>query len=543
MNDRIVVKLFHTHFLVVFFRAMSEPDHLKSYMEIEKQLLDLTPDNMEELADYLQTELAEKSMAASTARAFHLAISYRPRLISVYLELLCQPKYAAVFEPLRVALLGNLFHYLEAKTAYPSECGSLSLLYHGWGSLYSDQELLTAIRRFHQCPKLSMLSHLWVFAYFAPLIWRNDPDMFEAVVVLYQDSAPALDRHLVAFASFYDRVEEFKANDWADHRALVEQQGTIAAILRADDETQLLEQLAFPTFKTSDRVSASLFEPCWFCRDEPTLLQYATYHDAEKCFHILRLETEGTISDLRNKTLAQFAVASGSIRMVKHVQDLQCSFTDCLHVAAGYFHSDLFFYMHAEISHDLTAESASFGTVAFSAASSGNLYILMYCLDLGVDVNAADSRQVTPLHSACYLGQIEMVQFLLSRPGIDVNCLTVDVLFGLSKFALLLYHSPHVGSAKWPFHDDSAPARTSNDRSQSAQCCCLFWIHQFTALHLACRGGHIHTFRVLLSHPEIDVNLRSVRILLIMTFFICLALSHFHRSAGRTDRDSRNARE
>jgi ankyrin repeat protein len=48
-----------------------------------------------------------------------------------------------------------------------------------------------------------------------------------------------------------------------------------------------------------------------------------------------------------------------------------------------------------------------------------------YCMQLGADVNAADTKGYTPLHGAAYIGNHEMIQYLIDH-GADVKAVAKD---------------------------------------------------------------------------------------------------------------------
>jgi ankyrin repeat protein len=163
---------------------------------------------------------------------------------------------------------------------------------------------------------------------------------------------------------------------------------------------------------------------------------------------------------------------------------------DVMHVAAGYFQSDIFFWVYESQVRDLLIESASFETAALSAAASGNLFLLKFCLDKGVDVNSSTANQKTALHYACYLGQVEMVTFLLAHPQIQVNALTNDRLTPL----MLAAQHGHSTTTSLLLRRPEIDLNVRN-------------VEDCTALHLACLSGHVNAVKALLSHPGIDINL------------------------------------
>jgi ankyrin repeat protein len=219
------------------------------------------------------------------------------------------------------------------------------------------------------------------------------------------------------------------------------------------------------------------------------LIEYAAYHRADECVDFLQPLSDIALTDARNKTLPQFSAAGGSASILQKAFHWHSPTTDVMHIAAGYFRTEIFFWVLEAQVRDLTAESPSYETAALAAASSGNLYLLRFCLEQGIDVNASTSVQKTALHYACYLGQVEMVRFLLSIPKVNVNAVTNDRLtplmlaaqHGHSICVSLLLGRPEI-----------------DVNLQNVEDC--------TALHLACQSGRVHVVRALLTHPGVDVN-------------------------------------
>jgi ankyrin repeat protein len=72
---------------------------------------------------------------------------------------------------------------------------------------------------------------------------------------------------------------------------------------------------------------------------------------------------------------------------------------------------------------------------------SGWLAAIQYCVELGADVNAADSRGYTALHGAAYIGDNDAVKFLVSKGAkVDVKSkagdTVADMANGPTRFGL-----------------------------------------------------------------------------------------------------------
>ena len=53
--------------------------------------------------------------------------------------------------------------------------------------------------------------------------------------------------------------------------------------------------------------------------------------------------------------------------------------------------------------------------------SLNSLRIIRYLADAGADINSKTKLRRTALNKACFLGRADVVAFLLSRPGIDIE--------------------------------------------------------------------------------------------------------------------------
>jgi ankyrin repeat protein len=87
--------------------------------------------------------------------------------------------------------------------------------------------------------------------------------------------------------------------------------------------------------------------------------------------------------------------------------------------------------------------AAGIGWMANHSANSSEQWLaaVKYCVELGADVNAADSRGYTALHGAAYIGDNAMVQYLVDR-GAKIDAVTkagdtvADMANGPTRFGL-----------------------------------------------------------------------------------------------------------
>lgn len=403
------------------------------------------------------------------ARSLFLAITYHPRLINMYVEMFSDDPDPGTLVKLKKSLLDVIFHYMDTKIAFPSESGSISFLYRAFkAQVFPFEAILWHMKKMISTDLIHQ-SVFWLFAYFAPEVEKIDLNLYEDILCFYDNRDPRI-MECPPMKAFYDSLSRFRQNNWSLYYDEIEQKNALPAILRSDDISALRQVAAYPEFDINQRIPTSLFEPCWFLQDRPTLVQYAAYHNSMMCFNFLQtLNANLHLTDDKGKTLAHFAVASGQIEIVRTVQQLDCDFRATVHVAACYFWFNLYQWLEGVVD-DLESDHSIYGTVLSSAASSGNVKAFFSCFEHGFDINSSNGTSTTPLHFACHTGQVDLIKIILSFAEVKVNS---------------------------PNFDGSTP------------------------LLLAAMNGHSKTVQLLLTHPSIDVNLRGtneINPLLIATF-------------------------
>ena len=329
------------------------------------------------------------------SRVFHLAATYHPLSIPCLIQLVKLFQNNESLKNLDHSILHLLFHYLENAHAFPSECGTLSFIYRGLiEDVFTEKEIFDEINCF--CNKASNfhLSLFWIFSYFAPLIEKMNSNLFNSIVNLFF-SLKEKETYPEIFISFFNRLPELSENNWELHRKTVLQTGSLSDIISRDAINELREKASSPSFSIDQTIPASLFEPSWFLFDEPTIIQYAAFHHAIQCFTFCQMmNADLHLYDNKSKMLSQFAVAGGNVEIIRKVEQLGCSFNDTLHVAVGYFWFDIFLWLQNAKGIELTIDTPIFGTILGSAAASGNLKAVKYCLANGIDVSGMNSLGV-----------------------------------------------------------------------------------------------------------------------------------------------------
>ena len=127
-------------------------------------------------------------------------------------------------------------------------------------------------------------------------------------------------------------------------------------------------------------------------------------------------------------------------------------------------------------------------TPLYLASKSGDIEIVKLLLEKDdIDVNLAEVDGNTPLHAATRFNHIPVAEALLKNKIIKVNLQDVD---GVSF--LYFINSFYYNFIIFHFYF-------------------LFAFSNWSPLHYACRNAHIDITKLLLEHPDIDVNVMDKR--------------------------------
>ena len=119
------------------------------------------------------------------------------------------------------------------------------------------------------------------------------------------------------------------------------------------------------------------------------------------------------------------------------------------------------------------------------ACISGHVNVVKLLFELGIDVNAIDGEDDTPLILACTHNRLKIVKLLCQHPNIDINATNTN---GESPLILACINN-HVNMVRFltqnPNIDINAITRSINK---------------------ACKSSYMEIFKILLNHPNLDIN-------------------------------------
>ena len=337
--------------------------------------------------------------------------------------------------------------------------------------------------------------HCLLFSVFAPEIQIANPEFFKLLRNQFYDewTAPSCKPVL---KDFFDNITNLNKDNWALLKQCYILGGypnMVAVTLKNDDIDQFQELSNHPNFSMNWRIRPSVFEPCQFLQNEPTLIQYAAFHGSLKCFKFLLLNgADLEAEDNAGMTLAHFVVAGGNTELVRLIQQRKCDFSGCLQIATRFHRFDIFDWLHFTYFHDMGEIHQKFGSVLHESAGCNNIRQLVFCIDNMLDVNSRAIDKSTPLHYAVKNRMCDSVRVLLATDGIDANAKDNTGMTPLHTAALFEDPTMAIEVLKCPKVDVSMVNSWG-----------------MTPLHLAAQDGNAETVQALLTRPEIDVNCKD----------------------------------
>lgn len=287
--------------------------------------------------------------------------------------------------------------------------------------------------------------------------------------------------------------------------------------------------------------------------DKPTLLEYAAFYGAEKCFKYLYDEKKCKIT----KHITKHALCGGNDYIYETILNSGKSFTNDLEYAIKFHHYDLFKksflyyynteYGNKEIAYNVVQKKLSESCIKFfnfqilrfliefgaeindcmiNQALKRDIHSLfIFLLGLNVDVNKQDKSDFAAIHCAIRAGNITAVQVLLAnkKDPVDLNlgdhCGRTPIHFaaivGNIEIFNILSNQPNVDLTRLD-DEEMTPLHYAARQGKFDIVKQLITVNKIdpncknsaymTPLHYACINGRIDIVKLLLEVPTIDVN-------------------------------------
>ncbi|OHS96309.1 hypothetical protein TRFO_37525 [Tritrichomonas foetus] len=454
-------------------------------------------------------------------------------------------------------ILKILFTSIKSNFNLAEQCTTICLMHHFMRNGLFD---------FKDIPKLFQSENVGVnknkkaifsifFCWFAPMIEEQDVQLFnelnENVFHFHEEISFGY-----AFKVFYDNIDKLKENNWNLHQEYIKAEqnvGTLSEAIKYDNDDFLRKMAANPSFDVNMSLESSVFEPCWIIQNRPTLIQFAAFFGAIKCFKFLLASGANlNVMDQQNRQLQTFAIAGGNIEIVRLCQQNRVDFSNFVQTAAEFYQHDIFHWLISTVQISNNDKINIFCL----AAASNNLYILNYCFEEfiknenseneKIDINSKNEIGMNAFLLAAENGSYEALLILLERNEIDV-CVTdtnnknalhfacehnhYQITEALLKLRKLDINAPGFRKMtalclasyngcfecvqlllNYEFISDENVNKIERDHDNSLKKRRKLFLNNHadyslaTPLHLACWQGHLNIVELLLKEELVDVT-------------------------------------
>ena len=298
-------------------------------------------------------------------------------------------------------------------------------MYH---SCISAQDVIYELNRFLKSHPDRIEDTLSTFCVFAPEIEHYNKPLFDSI--LSQFKTMCTGKYIgylpPELTLFIDHIETLRANNWklliqyADYGFNNE---PISISIKDDDIEALREKSKSPYFDKNQRVHPSVFERCMYLWNEPTLLQFAAFHGATKCFnYLIELGADFTKLSRNNINVSCFAVAGGHLGIIKMLEEKGITFKDTMQVATAVHQHNIFHWLYKnKFPNGLSDVSSEVDSVLHAAASANNTRLMLFCIGKKVDVNIRGRTLLSPLHVATDRSRMDAIKLLLANKNLNIN--------------------------------------------------------------------------------------------------------------------------
>jgi ankyrin repeat protein len=366
-------------------------------------------------------------------------------------------------------------------------------------SIYTDDDVVRMIRCVLVRSELQQDHMIMLCMIFGPEIEGRADDLWRTFSDMMNRSA--VKSYRTPIRKLIDLWPSIKNDGWRLLREYLEYGyplNSVQSIVKRDDLDGFKRLAQTPGFDPNQPVGFSFFEGYFALPNDPSLIEYTAFCGSIRIFKFL-LSAQATLvfatdfrQDFTKMSLEQFAIAGGHLEIIEIIAKKQCPFYSCLPVSVSFFRQDIFAWLFHNKSQELMNMQSKFGTVLHQSASSGNLRVLLFCIDQKCDINLRDGSNSTPLHLAIDYCRFTVAEVLLSHPLIKVNMknqnsqtpLLLAAMHGLTCIIELLLRHSDVDS---------------NIKDKEGR----------TPLHRACELNHLESVKLLLRFPNIDANPRD----------------------------------
>ena len=362
--------------------------------EMQERLFELTEESLDATVAYLCDSVfaQKKKRVHQFVTNFITAVRTRSNIylyLHLFERLVQQSKDGQTFKTLKDSLL-NMFP--SPRKPAMTRFHFLKLILEA--GIVTKEEIVEQIGSFYKRSPSLVAPWRYAFAWFVAAIADVDRSLYDGMLKVL--STPPkdgkIDQEMEGFLEMLPRLEE---NGWLLYEQITHDgylHTTVEYDIAHDDSSKLAKRIEEKTVDVNARIAPGIYESNAMLRSYPTLLQFAAFHKAKKCFRLLvEHEADLTAKDNAQRTLSAYAVAAGDMEILAYLGMMELPTTNVVPGFTVYHHNALVKGMIGSDPKRVADPKSEFGTLLHNAALSNNIPIALYCLEHGTDVNILDS--------------------------------------------------------------------------------------------------------------------------------------------------------
>lgn len=250
-----------------------------------------------------------------------------------------------------------------------------------------------------------------LFTLIAPKILKFDSNLYNQIFDKCEDILFEMHFESVIEDAFNQLSDwnESKENEYSPFKYL---NSDFIDIIREDNLTELRNRATHPEFDFNLQIDPSLYPiPINILI---SLIDLAAFYGSKECFVYLLANGSKLSSESMN-----YAICSGELEIIRFLQAQNIDYAkDSFEKAIEFHHFELFQWIIS------MNDSLSITDYIVPACLYGNLDVIRYCVEEGIDINSS-YKGCSLLHHACFTGNIHIIHFLLSQKNINIEVLNI----------------------------------------------------------------------------------------------------------------------
>ena len=392
----------------------NETIDLDFILECQDLLINLSNDTLPEVKLFFKDSefFNDEGFIHELLEMILLFSDIRPKLISTYCDLLNFVNTDII--PIKSTLLNLFFCASNCDEAIYLNINRFYFLREMMNfGLFTSSEIVDKIYEYSQNHSPENFYSSSIFCYFIPEIKEYNMELYNSMLNTLAEEMKKISAPGCIF-DVYNNFEKLSENNFEIYKRLFEDMKNNPLIL--DSENEFSKGLT----DVNQRKRSTIFGIPPFLQNMPTLIQCAAFFGSIKCFKYLLLnDADLTMLDGLSRSLVHFAIAGGNLEIIWIISHLKLSFDGSLQIAARFHRKDIFHWlMENKFSIDFLINT---GSIFCQAAMRANLYVMLFCIENGIDVNIRDEHGWTALHYAARDNVISSLNLLLRQDNIDAN--------------------------------------------------------------------------------------------------------------------------